>query len=128
MHFAIDVGLRRVGLHSLAAIDDLNFEDVIACGKDDANRELFIEAIAVFDGVDACLGNGRFQIFNSIGAQTYELGDSGGGAHRDLLIAESRRKPYLNRRGFLLAHSDDSVRQSVSAVISSDCGPPSEKA
>src|SRR5665213_4268089 len=86
----------------------------------------------VLDGVDAGLGNGGFQVLDTILGEAHEFGYRRRRAHGHFLVAHACGQPDLHRGGFGLAHYGISVeavpRQSVSAVMSSPCGLPSENA
>src|SRR5579871_4320621 len=85
----------------------------------------------MFDGIDASFGDGSFQIFDAVLAETHQLCDSCRGTHGYFLVAELRRQPHLHACGLQLAHAGVSVpsahRHSANAVMSSLCGPPSAK-
>src|SRR6185437_8295084 len=76
-------------------IDDPDFELVVTVGKFNADGQGVAELVAVLDGVDAGLGDGGLQVFDTVIGKAHELGHAGGGAHGDFLEAKFGREIYL---------------------------------
>ena len=53
----------------------------------------------MFDGVDAGLGDGGFEVFDAVGGEAHNSGHAGGGAHGDLFDAEPRGKAKFSDDG-----------------------------
>ena len=64
-----------------------------------AHAQLFVQPVAVLDGVDAGLGHGRLQVFDAVLAEAHQLGHRRRGAHGHLLEAHARGQPHLDRGG-----------------------------
>src|SRR5258708_23686110 len=73
MHLPVDVRSSGVTLWPFAGIENFDFERVWAHRKNYADRQSFVELIAVFHGVDAGFGDGRFQIFDALVSETHKV-------------------------------------------------------
>ncbi len=99
VHLAVDIGFGGLCAETTAVVDDLDLEGVFAGGEDDADGEVFVEAVAVLDGVDAGLCDSGLEVFDAVVFEAHEFGDGGGGAHGDLFKAQSRGELDLDGAG-----------------------------
>src|SRR5580692_68967 len=114
MHLAVDVRFGGSLGDTGAGIHYFNLQRFIAGGKDHTDAQVAIQAISVFDGIDACLGKSCFEVFNAIVGEPHELGDTGRRAHRDLFEAQPRWELYFHRRAPGFNHVCSSLATAVS--------------
>src|SRR6266700_301015 len=100
VNLAVDVRFGRQGLQALAVVDDLDLQRAGARREYYADGQPFVQSVAVLHGIDAGFRHRGLEIFDAIFAETHELGDGGGGAHRHLFIPQAGGKAHLHRGWF----------------------------
>ena len=86
-------------------IEDFHLQLAVFHGENDSNAEALIKAISVFDSVDARLGDGSLQVFNSVIGKAHQPGDSRRGLHGYLLKSKLGRKPQFDCGYYFLRHT-----------------------
>jgi hypothetical protein len=74
------------------------------CGKRDSDRQVLVELVPVFDGIDTGFRNRGLQIFNAIVRKAHQLRDTGSRTHGNLFVSHAGGNAELDRFALQVDH------------------------